>query len=209
MRSRPGLKFNRESRPGVPGPMKPGSEFERIIRANGWFMDVLAAVRACDPPSWLVGAGVIRNIVWDYLHGRKEPTPVKDVDVAFFDPDNLSPERDAEVQNILRKLRPDIPWEATNQAAVHLWFESVFGYAVPPLHSCEEAVATWPETVTSIGVRLRKDGSLYIVAPFGFEDLFGLVLRRNPARVTPELYRRRAVEKGIARLWPKVKVIDG
>jgi hypothetical protein len=31
--------------------------------------DVLRAARTCNPPEWVVGAGVLRNLVWDHLHG--------------------------------------------------------------------------------------------------------------------------------------------
>lgn len=170
--------------------------FEEIIRNNDWFMSVLSDVRLCNPPSWYVGAGVIRNIVWDCLHGLTENNNfTRDVDVAFFDPSNLTPERDAEVQNELSSIRPDVPWEATNQAAVHLWYQSVFGYPVDPLESTESAICTWPETATSIGVKLLQNDSLQIYAPFGLEDLMTMKFRRNRARITLELYRKRMAEK--------------
>lgn len=180
-----------------------------IIRADQWLMGALEAARACNPPDWYVGGGVIRNRVWDYLHGYKVFTPVKDVDVAFYDPLDLRPQRDAEVQRMLSGARPDIPWEATNQAAVHLWFAECFGRPVPPLASCEEAIATWPETVTCIGVGLALDGGLHLCAPYGLEDLFSLILRRNPSRVTVEQFRRRLADKEITKKWPNVRVIDG
>jgi hypothetical protein len=91
---------------------------------------------------------------------------------------------------------------------VHLWYEKRFGLPVLPLRSVEEAIATFPETATSVGVRLTKGGDLYFHAPLGLQDLFGLALRRNPRRVTPEVFRRRAVEKKILERWPKVSVID-
>ena len=48
---------------------------------------------------------------------------VKDVDLAFFDPTDLSPRRDMEVEIVLRMHLPTVPWEAKNQAAVHTWYE--------------------------------------------------------------------------------------
>src|SRR5688500_10819624 len=103
------------------------AELDAILRANRWFMDVLAVVRVCDPPDWLVGAGVLRSVVWDHLHGYTTPTPLADVDVVFFDPADLRPERDAAVQAVLAAQWPAVPWEATNQAAVHLWYPRYFG----------------------------------------------------------------------------------
>ena len=183
-------------------------EFKKIVYSNDWFMEVLQTVRKCNPPNWYVGAGVIRNIVWDHLHHYNYQTPVKDIDVAFFDENDLRPERDQEVQNQLQAIQPEILWEATNQASVHLWFENYFGYPVSSLKSSEEAIATWPETVTCIGVRLLDNDSLKIEAPFGFDDLFNMILRRNPSRLTIDLFRKRYQEKQIMKKWPKVKIID-
>jgi hypothetical protein len=192
-------------------PIEPERELLAIVRANAWLMNVLQTARDCDPPDWLVGAGAIRSVVWDHLHGHAEPTPLKDVDLVFFDPADLSVEREAAVERQLTARRPDVPWEATNQAAVHLWYHEVFHRPnpVPPFASVEEAVATWPETATSIGLRLLPNDDLLLVAPFGLDDLFNLVLRRNPRRVTLEEFRRRAAEKQIRQKWPRVRVIDG
>jgi uncharacterized protein len=171
-------------------------------------MRVLETVRQCDPPDWLIGAGVIRSIVWDHLHGFREPTPLTDVDVIFFDASDLSPERDRAIQERLAAHLPDVPWEATNQAAVHLWYEEVFGFPVTPFHSSEEAVSTWPETATSIAVRLLANDELHVVAPCGLADLFGMVLRRNPCRVTRAMFHQRLQAKRIVEKWPRVQVIE-
>lgn len=171
-------------------------------------IDILRAARACNPPDWLVGGGVIRNVVWDHLHGYREPTPCKDVDLAFFDPHDLRPERDEEVQRQLAAQLPGVPWEVTNQAAVHLWYERVFGYTVPPVTSTADGVGTWPETVTNIAVRLQPDDSLLVVAPSGLDDLFKMILRRNPRRVSLMEFQRRLRDKAIQQKWPQVRVIE-
>ncbi|MBV9227912.1 MAG: nucleotidyltransferase family protein [Chloroflexi bacterium] len=170
-------------------------------------MSILETVRACNPPDWLVGAGVIRNLVWDQLHQYQTPTPPADVDVIFFDPQDLRPERDRMAQEQLAQRPPHVAWEATNQAAVHLWYEDVFGFAVPAFHSSEEAVGTWPETATSVAVRLLPADEIYIVAPCGLSDLFNMILRRNPRRVTREQFMQRLHSKQILRKWPRVQVV--
>jgi uncharacterized protein len=144
---------------------------QRILRSNAWFTTVLHAARAVDLPDWFVGSGVIRNIVWDYLHGYAVPTLLADVDFVFFDPQDLTPARDALTEAQLRAQMPSIPWQAKNQAAVHLWYADVFGSAVEPLASSEDAVGTWPETATSIGVRLLPDDTLLVAAPHGLDDV--------------------------------------
>ncbi len=76
-------------------------ELTQLIRAAPWLMSVLETVRACNPPDWLVGAGVIRNLVWDHLHQYQTPTPLADIDVIFFDHQDVRPERDRVVQQQL------------------------------------------------------------------------------------------------------------
>jgi hypothetical protein len=77
-----------------------------------------------------------------------------------------------------------LPWEAKNQAAVHLWYPKRFGVDVPPFRSCAEAVGAFPETATCVGVRLPADVDLFVVvSPHGLDDLLGCVCRHNPVRV--------------------------
>ncbi len=182
-------------------------ELIQLIRSTPWLMSILETVRRCNPPDWLVGAGVMRNLVWDHLHQYQTPTPLADIDVIFFDPQDVRPERDRVVQQQLARRLPHVAWEATNQAAVHLWYEEVFGFSVPALHSSEEAVGTWPETATSVAVRLLATDEICIVAPCGLSDLFNMVLRRSPCRVTREQFAQRLHSKQIVRKWPRVQVI--
>lgn len=167
----------------------------------------MVAVRELALPDWYVGGGVIRNVVWDHLHGYAEPSGPGDVDVAYFDATNTSPERDVREEERLRRMLPDVRWDVTNQAGVHEWFEERFGYPAAPLSSTREAVATWPETASAIALRLTPSDEIAVYAPLGLEDLFGLLVRRNPARVTAELYLRRIAEKRYAERWPKVRII--
>src|SRR5437868_12174468 len=94
--------------------MTDAERLEAIIRADAWLWRVLEAARAVDAPDWLVGGGVLRTRVWDALYQVETPTPIADVDMAFFDPADLSPDRDAAVPAALLRERPGIAWEATN-----------------------------------------------------------------------------------------------
>jgi len=183
------------------------ARLREILLETPWLLRALVAVRHLDLPDWAISAGALRNAVWDRLHGYREPTPLRDVDVVFFDPSDLSAERDQRIQATLFHIMPVLPWEVTNQAAVHQWFPAYFGYAVEPFASTEEAIAHNPETATSVGVRLDPDGELQILAPCGVADLLGLVLRHNPARATRDLYLRRLRDKRIRETWPRVRVV--
>jgi hypothetical protein len=190
-------------------------------------MRALRAAREVDPPDWLITAGAIRTAVWDHLHGfapgdsppataaspppdsppARPPASLADVDLAFFDAADLSPTRDAAVEAALRAVAPDLPWEAKNQAGVHLWYPRRFGLAVEPFSCSADAVATFPETAVCIGLHLDAADRLTVVAPYGLDDLLGLVHRHNPRRVPAELYEQRLAEKRIAERWPRVTVL--
>ena len=70
---------------------------ESLVRSTPWLLEALRAARDVDPPDWLVGGGVLRDLVWDRLHGRSRPAPPRDVDLAFFDPTRLDPARGFQV----------------------------------------------------------------------------------------------------------------
>ena len=52
---------------------------------------------------------------------------------------------------------------ARGEDGVGFAFEQHFGHPVAPLRSLEEAVGTWPEYATSVGLTLRRDGTRWMV----------------------------------------------
>jgi len=178
-----------------------------VVRRAPVLMEALRAAREADAPDWLVCAGAIRDIVWDALHGRPLDARPRDVDLGFFDPSDLTPARDEAVGQVLRAQAPELPWEAKNQAAVHLWYPRRFGMEVPALTSCADGVATFPEIATCVGLRLLGDDDLLVVAPHGLDDLLGCVCRHNPTRVSASFYERRVAEKGWRERWPKLRCL--
>ena len=178
-----------------------------VLRRAPVVMEALRVARDVDAPDWLIAAGAIRDAVWDDLHGYPLTTMPRDVDVAFFDASDLTTDRDRIVEEALRARAPHLPWQARNQAAVHLWYPRRFGAEVPPFGSSTEAVATFPETVSCVGVRLLPDDDMLVVAPHGLDDLFGCVCRHNPARASAALYERRVAERGWRGRWPLMRYV--
>ena len=177
-----------------------------LVRDSKWFMQALHAVSDLRLESWCIGAGAVRNLVWDDLHAYKQPSKLADVDVTYFDNRDISPIRDQYLQSILRNKCPEFPWEVTNQAAVHIWFEGHFGHPVETLISLDDAVASWPEFATCVGIFLDNRDAIQVIAPYGLEDLFACRIRRNPKRVSSETYLQRLAEKRYVERWPNVTV---
>ena len=179
------------------------------VRECAWLMRALAAGRAVGPPDWVIGAGALRDVVFERLHGRCAGPP-RDVDLAYFDSDDLSADGERAVEAALAARCPELLFEARNQARVHLWYEAEFGDPIEPYRSIEHAVSTWPETATAVGVRLLADDRIEVLAPLGLDDLFAGVLRRNPAQATPAIFRARLARRpDLAERWPLVQVVDG
>jgi len=188
-----------------------------VVRRCPWLVDVLDVVRDVGDDFGLscwVGAGAVRDLLWDSWYGVGAPrdpaafdgTAVKDVDVVFFDVDRTDPVLETEIEATLTRRRSDITWDATNQATVHVWYEDRFGVAVAPLTSVTDGVGTWPETATTVAVAATPAGDIEILAPLGLHDLLAGVYRRNPRRVSVDQYQRRIARLNPADRWPDVTV---
>lgn len=175
-----------------------------MIAADPQAMAILRAVHDLALPDWAIGAGFVRNRVWDRAGGKRTPTPPSDIDVLYYDPADLSPAREAEYEARLRIAFPDVPpWSVTNQARIHL------ENGDPPYRSTLDALRCWLETPTCVAVRLGADGTLALLAPHGLDDLFALRVRPTPrGRERLDAYRRRMAAKNWRAVWPEVRIED-
>src|SRR5690348_5542593 len=144
-----------------------------ILRATPPLMRVLSVARHLCLPDWLVFSGAVYQPVLNHLTGRPLDYGIKDYDLAYFDPSDLSYEaEDAVIRRV--KAAFDEPLrsmvEVRNQARVHLWFESKFGEPYTPLSCTAEAMERFASATFAIGVRLEPDDRLHIEAPFGLAD---------------------------------------
>lgn len=170
-------------------------------------MAALRAVRSLGLSSWCIGAGSIRSLVWDTLHGFHKPSHIEDVDVAYFDAE-APLDLDAELKERLHRILPALPWEVTNQARVHEWFADTLGQVVSPLLSLDDGLATWPEYATCVGIYLDADEALKVIAPYGLNDLFELRVQHNPRRASASTFIHRVSSKKFAERWPQLLIRD-
>lgn len=175
---------------------------QAIISADPIRCRLLEMVRALNLPDCWIGAGFVRNAVWDYLHGRNSSPASADVDVIWFDASRCSPEEDKALECILMGLDPTIMWSVKNQARMHVQNDD------KPYLSSIDAMRYWPETATAVAVRLRDTGSCEIAAPLGLDDLFGLVIRPAGRFATEKtkIYQDRFKSKNWMKTWPLLKL---
>lgn len=176
-----------------------------IVRSTLWLHEALRIVREVGPPGGFVAAGAVRDTVWDVLTGRQPTAPQGDVDVVYW-ADEHGEDAAGLHERHLRAARPDLDWEVTNQATIHLWHRTR-GQLVARHASVDEGVATWPETATAVGVRLAGDDTVEVLAPLGLADLFALRLRQNPSQTGVDVFWKRVTAKRWMERWPELKMV--
>ncbi len=158
------------------------------------------------PNGWLA-AGAVAQTIWNVAHRYPPEANIRDIDLVYFDADDLSAEAEAANEARIRDLFADlgIAMDVKNEARVHLWYPAKFGHSIAPYGSAEEAIATFPTTSTAVGVRPRGP-HFDICAPFGLDDLFGLLIRPNKAQITQAIYEAKVARWRL--YWPELKIRD-
>lgn len=178
-----------------------GQRLEEILRRAPLRMRALQIARSLALPDWAIGAGFIRAAVWDELSEFVTASAVDDIDVLYFDPQDLRPEHDAAIEERLRDIEPALPWSVRNQARMHI------RNGDSPYVSTADALRFWLETPTCVAVRLDAEGHFEIMAPYGLEDLFSMSIRPTPrGQVRKAAYTARLAEKKWHERWPNVTV---
>ena len=180
--------------------------FEVIVRGDADLVRILYTARELNLPQWRIVAGCLYQTVWNVLTNKPARTGIKDYDLIYFDDRDLSWEaEDQVVQRVNARMRDlPAPVEVRNQARVHLWFKQRFGADYAPLRGADESLARYASVVHALGVRLEYDGRLDIIAPFGFDDLFNLVIRPNRAVANEGSYTMKAARAKA--IWPELAV---
>jgi hypothetical protein len=182
--------------------MKDTGDIAAMIGRNADMMRLLRVVRELELPDCWIGAGLVRNAVWDVLHGRAvDCVALNDVDVVYFDRANASPARDCAIEMELAARLPGVPWSVKNQARMH----ERNGEA--PYPDTADAISRWPETATAVGARL-SNGRVELLAPHGVGDLLELIVRPTPAfKGRRDEVARRVAAKNWRERWPKLTMM--
>jgi uncharacterized protein len=162
-------------------------------------MRLLTLVESLALPDCWIGAGFVRNAVWDALHGVACAGD-GDVDVTYFDRADMRTERDAEIELCLRASDSKTRWDVKNQARMH------HRNGDAPYLNIQDAIARWPETATAIAVR-KTSANIELIAPHGIDDLLGIIARPTPAfRSKTDVVALRIEDKGWRTRWPRLRV---
>lgn len=181
-----------------------GSEADiaALIRADSWMMEVLRAAENLNLPDWWIGAGFLRNTVWDAIAGNP-PQHSRDVDLVYFNSADVAPETDWAYDDSMKRDYPFAAWEIRNQARMN------YVNNFPPFTSTADGIAHWVETATCAAVKLAS-GKLQFLFCYGTSDLYGLIARPTPYFITGDLFQTfytRVTEKRWRERWPALRVL--
>ncbi len=184
------------------------SDILSLISADSWMMHVidLAAHVAAEHnlPDWMIGAGFVRNKVWDHIHGYdRDHVPTSDIDLIYFDLARADAAAEAADEALSREMteKTGISWEIVNQSYTHAWHNR------GPYASATDALADWVETATCIAVSRDARGALRLHAPHGVSDLVHGRIRKNERSPDYASFALRVSRKRWLEIWPKLEVV--
>ncbi len=106
-----------------------------VIEQDKWMMDILRTAESLQLKDWLIGAGFVRNKVWNHISGYTNNLHRgSDVDLVYFDPDGNDEKADDELSEKLKK-ETGIEWEVVNEFYAHIW------NGILPYTSTQDAIA--------------------------------------------------------------------
>jgi hypothetical protein len=176
----------------------------KLIESDEWMMQILRVARDEKLPDWMIGAGFVRNKVWDHLHGiDNEEVQTADIDLIYYDPTDTSEETEKEHDTNLGK-KMNVNWSTKNQARMHKKHNRQGQYT-----DSTEALSEWVEIPTCVAVQLDTQDALRLIAPHGISDLVNLIVRPTPAhRDNLSRYWQRIKSKGWEEKWPKLTILE-
>ena len=181
--------------------MPAAARVRSILRADPLRWHLLGVVAALNLPDCWIGAGFVRNAVWNHLHGRSAAPVDGDIDVIWYDPERRDAAEDKRLERCLTALEPAFAWSVKNQARMHLRNGDA------PYTSAGDAMRHWPETATAVAARRGAADICEVSAPLGLDDLMNLVLRPT-ARFRAEkraIFESRVASKNWLAVWPLLK----
>jgi uncharacterized protein len=179
--------------------------FLGIVLADPTVRAVLARAPQLGVRDWWLTAGVLFQTVWNSVTGRPPGTGIRDADLFYFDPDTSWAAEDAVIgagATLFAGL--PVPVEIRNEARVHLWYADRFGTPAPPFRDCADAIDSFAAVCCAVGVTMDGDVPR-VYAPFGFDDLFDLVVRPNPRLAPRHVYEAKAARW--TQHWPELTVL--
>ena len=181
--------------------------FLRMVLENPVNAALLERLPRLGLPDWYLVSGCLFQSVWNHLSGYSPTHGILDYDVFYCDRSDLSWEAEdtAISRCVAASADLDSEVQVRNQARVHLWYPRKHGVPYAPLHSTREGIDTFLNQSSCFGVRRESGTRFDVYAPFGFGDLFAMIVRPNPRINRPKVYYEKA--ERWRKVWPALTVL--
>lgn len=167
-----------------------------ILKKNNELMKILDYISELKLPNFYIAAGSIFQTIWNYYDNKPLNRGIKDIDIIYYDSNNLTKEFEKELENNIIEYFKDFNYEFDihNEARVHLWKKDNENQNIDHYNNSEDAIDQWIATVQSIGIT-KENNEIKIYAPYGLSDIFSKTIRPIKHKTNcKELYDKK-VEK--------------
>lgn len=154
--------------------------FISILRKNTDLMIILDYIDKLNLPNYYIASGSIFQTVWNYYDGKTLDYAMKDIDVIYYDKNNLTKESEEGLENkvtsYFRKIGINYKFDIHNEARMHLWKKVNENKDIDQYENSEDAIDQLIATVQAVGVT-KDNGEIRIYAPYGLSDIFSKTIR--------------------------------
>lgn len=160
--------------------MEQNKEFISILKQNKELMIMLDYIEKLKLPNYYIAAGAIFQTIWNYYDNKSLNHNIKDIDIIYFDKNDLSVENDMQyyekIKNYSDTMGFNYEIDISNEARMHLWKKEKNNVDIAPYINSEDAIDKWIATVHAIGIT-KENNIISIYAPYGLSDIFSRTIR--------------------------------
>lgn len=170
-------------------------KFVSIIKKNKDLMLILDYIESLNLPNFYIVAGAVFQTIWNYYDNKPLNYNIKDIDIIYYDSNNLSKEDEKKLEYNISQYFKDMNYEfdVHNEARMHLWKKENENKNIDQYKNSEDAIDQWIATVHAIGIT-KKNNDIEIYAPYGLSDIFSRTIRPIKHKAnSEELYNKKAI----------------
>lgn len=184
--------------------------FIKIIKQNDDLMKILDYLDEIKLPNFYVAAGSVFQTIWNYYDGNQLNYKIKDIDIIYYDTNNLSKEVEEKLETQIiehfKKENMNYKFDVHNEARMHLWKKENENKTINQYKNSEDAISKWIATVHAIGIT-KEENKIKIYAPYGLSDIFSRTIRPIKHKAnSKELYEKKV--ESWANRFEKLTIIE-
>ena len=154
--------------------------FIKIIKQNSDLVTILDYIYDLKLPNFYIAAGSVFQTIWNYYDNKPLNFGIKDIDIIYYDPINLSKESEQKLEKTIedhfKKAGLNYELDIHNEARMHLWKKDNENKNIDQYKNSEDAINQWIATVHAIGIT-KENNEIKVYAPYGLSDIFSKTIR--------------------------------